>query len=432
MTIPEDIRQLLQTAEAKLRAGNFQASREIYTQALRKDPNSALVTHALGWIALRLNEVQAAVDLLSRAARLAPGVPAIHMDLATAHEREGDAASAVLHLRKAIALEPASPTAHRALGQLLLGLGQTPEALAALRHWARIENSAAAHYELGTALARSGDPQSAIDHLRRAVALEPNHGSAHCNLGLAFEDVGQNAQAADALRQAIRLMRDPSVARYHLAALGAGEPPATCPPRYLVELFDNYADRFEHHLVTTLGYQGPQLLLDIVKSANPQPPLDVMDLGCGTGLCGVLFRPLVRTLVGVDLAPRMIAISKSRNVYDTLLQSDLPPALDSRPEAFDLLLAADVFIYIGDLSPVFRSAATALRPGGLFAFTIERTDSADFLLLPTRRYAQSVAYIRRLSAQFGFEELASEDAVLRAGETGDVPGTVFLLRRQAP
>jgi predicted TPR repeat methyltransferase len=429
--MPQDIRHLLQSAEQQLRAGDIQSSRETYAQILRKDPNSVLATHALGWIALRLNENKLAADLLSRAAQLAPSVPAIHIDLAHAFDRTGDPARAIAHLQKAIALNPASSTPYRVLGQLLLQHGQTPEALEALRAWARIENSAAAHYELGTALAQSGDPKSAVVHLRQAVTLQPDHGSAHCNLGLALEDAGQKDQAADALRNAIRLMPDPSVAQYHLAALGAGDPPATCPPRYLVELFDNYADRFEHHLVTTLGYQGPQLLLDMVKSANPPLPLDVMDLGCGTGLCGVLFRPLARTLVGVDLAPRMIALSKSRNVYDDLLHSDLAPALESRPQAFDLLLAADVFIYIGDLSPLFRSAATALRPGGLFAFTIERTDSADFLVLPTRRYAQSPAYIRRLSDQFGFEELTSKDAILRAGETGDVPGTVFLLRRSA-
>ncbi|MDB5298794.1 MAG: hypothetical protein JWO87_457 [Phycisphaerales bacterium] len=432
MTMPEDIRQLLQSAEQQLRAGNFQASRETYAQVLRKDPGCVPATHALGWIALRLGENQAAAELLSRAAQLAPGAAPLHIDLAVAYDRTGDAGRAILHLRQAIALNPASSNPYRVLGQLLLHHGQTADALEALRGWARIENSAAAHYELGTALAQSGDPKSAVEHLRRAVALRPDHGSAYCNLGLALEDAGQKEQAAEALRHAIRLMPDPSVAQYHLAALGAGAPPATCPPRYLVELFDNYADRFEHHLVTTLGYQGPQLLLDIVKSANPELPLDVMDLGCGTGLCGVLFRPLARTLVGIDLAPRMIAASKSRKVYDDLLQSDLTPALESRPQGFDLLLAADVFIYIGDLSPLFRSAATALRPGGLFAFTIERTDSADFLVLPTRSYAQSPDYIRRLSDQFGFQELASKDATLRAGETGDVPGTVFLLRRSAP
>ncbi|MDB5292156.1 MAG: glycosyl transferase family 9, partial [Phycisphaerales bacterium] len=191
MTMPQDIRQLLQSAEQQLRAGDFQSSRETYAQILRKDPNSVLATHALGWIALRLNENKLAADLLSRAAQLAPSAPAIHIDLAHAFDRIGDPSRAIFHLQKAIALNPASSTPYRVLGQLLLQHGQTPEALEALRAWARIENSAAAHYELGTALAQSGDPKSAVVHLRQAVTLQPDHGSAHCNLGLALEDAGQ-------------------------------------------------------------------------------------------------------------------------------------------------------------------------------------------------------------------------------------------------
>jgi predicted TPR repeat methyltransferase len=249
------------------------------------------------------------------------------------------------------------------------------------------------------------------------------------------------------------------VIAYHHAALagpGAGAPPV-CPPQYLVELFDRYADRFDEHLVRKLNYRGPELLRDAVftimsrrdpanahgactvgsieethgASTVDVPALNVIDLGCGTGLCGLLFRPVASHLVGVDLSPRMIEKSRQRNVYDELAQADVVKALTARPAAADIILAADVFIYIGDLEAVFRAAAGALRPGGLLAFTIEVIADAagGFVLRPTRRYAQSAAYIRRLAIAVGLEEVSATPAVLRAGEEAGVDGLVFVLAR---
>jgi predicted TPR repeat methyltransferase len=285
---------------------------------------------------------------------------------------------------------------------------------------------------LGRVLAAAGQAEAAVVELRESVRLDPSYATGWCNLGLALEDWGRRDEAIDALRRARELARADGVAfiDYHLAAMGAGPPPAVCPPAYLVQLFDHYAPRFEEHLVNNLGYRGPWLLRDALAPLLPAGrALDVIDLGCGTGLCGALFRPLARGMVGVDLSPQMIERSRQRNVYTELVQAHLTPALSARRGAADLILAADVFIYVGDLSPVFRAAAKALRPGGLFAFTLEVTERADFTVEPSRRYAHSLAYVRRVAAGVGLVERHASSAVLRAGETAPVTGAVVVLGR---
>jgi predicted TPR repeat methyltransferase len=308
-------------------------------------------------------------------------------------------------------------------------------------------DDARAHQDLGLALLRLGRRIDAVVALRRTIALEPNYAPGHCNLGLALEEGGDLAGAAAALSEALRLQPDSGFIAYHLAAVSvrAGQTHAlvkACPRDYLIPLFDGYADRFDAHLFQTLRYLGPQMLAEIVGEVPGTelrpPPWDVLDLGCGTGMTGVPFRKAARTITGVDLSSRMLehaarrVMPDGRRVYDTLLECDLVAALASGA-GYDLILAADVFIYVGDLREVFTSVRSALRLGGLFTFTIEVWDgSEDYRLLPTRRYAQSPAYIVNLARESGLQVVRQRESTLRLGEGLEpVSGMVFLLRQPA-
>jgi predicted TPR repeat methyltransferase len=305
-------------------------------------------------------------------------------------------------------------------------------------------SDARAHHNLGLALLRLGRRDEALAALRRTILLAPNYAPGHCNLGLALEECGDVAGAAAMLREALRLKPDSGFIAYHLAAVvaQAGEthpPMKACPHEYLTSLFDPYADRFDRHLFQTLRYIGPQLLKEIVEEiplSDRRPlPWDVLDLGCGTGMSGVPFRNTARTITGVDVSSRMLeraarrVTPDGRRVYDALLECDLVQALDDCDAAYDLILAADVFIYVGDLRDVFASVRRALRPLGLFAFTIEVWDGPeDYRLLPTRRYAQSPASIANLARAAGLREVRHREATLRLGEGLEpVRGIVFLL-----
>jgi predicted TPR repeat methyltransferase len=311
-------------------------------------------------------------------------------------------------------------------------LGSANEAVEVLTGVVRMGAATAdVHHDLALALAQVGRLDEAVEQFRRTLALRPDDAEGHCNLALALEGRGDVAGAVAAIGRARELRPESPFIAYHHAALTGAAPPPACPPQYLVPLFDGYADRFDEHLVDKLHYAGPRLLREAVAALTDRNHLSVIDLGCGTGLCGVLFRPVAPRLVGVDLAPRMLEKSRSRGVYDELVRADVVDALRHRPTSADLVLAADVFIYVGDLAPVFDAVRTALLPGGLFAFTIESMDddAGDFVLRATRRYAHSGGYVRRLAAEADLRECFMKPAVLRAGEAGDVAGAVFVLRK---
>jgi predicted TPR repeat methyltransferase len=286
---------------------------------------------------------------------------------------------------------------------------------------------------LGVCLKTDGKPNEALALLRHATSVDPNHAPAYINLGLVLEETGDEPAAVAALQKSTGALKE-----FHLAALGVSSPPAICPPEYLVALFDGYADTFDNHLMDTLDYRGPHLLLDIVGNHGNARPWDVLDLGCGTGMAGAVFRHRAHRLIGVDLSARMLhraaqRIQDGRLVYDTLLQLDAVAALEQHQIAFDLILAADVFIYIGDLQAVFEAATASLRPDGLLAFTTECADgSGDYQLKRSRRYAQSPTYIQRLTDASKLELVERRRAFLRRGNSGsDVEGDVYLLRKPA-
>jgi predicted TPR repeat methyltransferase len=409
--------------------GRWPDAVEAYATAVRLDPNLAAAHHGLGTALRESGRPTDAVASYRPALELNPAAAAeVYNDLGLTFARTGNARTAEEHLRQAIALGPNDPKPRRSLGRLLLRLGRAAEAAEVLAEVARTGTAPAdVYHDLAVALAQTGRLDEAIGHFRRAIALRADDAEDHCNLGLALEDRGDTSGAAAAYGRARELKPQSAAIAYHHAALTGQAPPLACPPQYLIPLFDGYADRFDEHLVNTLRYVGPQLLRDAVAAVTGQSDLSVIDLGCGTGLCGALFRRLASRLVGVDLAPRMIEKSRQRGVYDELVRADIVDALRQRPGSADLVLAADVFIYVGELTAVFDAVRDALRPGGLFAFTVESIDDAggDFVLRPTRRYAHSSAYLRRLALAAGLVERYVKPAILRAGEAGDVTGNVF-------
>jgi predicted TPR repeat methyltransferase len=171
-------------------------------------------------------------------------------------------------------------------------------------------------------------------------------------------------------------------------------------------------------------------------SLEPAPPprsLAVLDLGCGTGLCGLRFRGWAHTLIGVDISPNMLARARERGIYDELILGDLLPPLQASEGRFDLIVASDVLFYVGDLEPVLRAVHQALRPGGRFAFTVELPAKSegepDYRLLPLGHFVHSRPYLRQVTAAAQLQEVRANEVTFPREDGESVPGLVVVLAR---
>ncbi len=217
---------------------------------------------------------------------------------------------------------------------------------------------------------------------------------------------------------------------WHLLAARLGRRPPRAPERYVRSLFDTYAARFDEHLMVELAYAAPNRVRDLLDAPTVRPPVGTLvDLGCGTGVMAPLCRSLARELVGVDLSPRMLARADARGLYDRLEEAEIVAFLRRHDAAFDLLIGADVAVYLGDLRPLMAAAAGALRPGGHLAFTTELLDHGDYRLRRSGRYAHAPAYVQATARQAGLVVLRVDTASLRTEADLPVAGGLYLLRR---
>jgi predicted TPR repeat methyltransferase len=224
---------------------------------------------------------------------------------------------------------------------------------------------------------------------------------------------------------------DAQGAMARLALIGRADPPGALPQAYVARLFDDYAPRFDKHLIEKLGYRAPALIADALSAVAPGRRFALgLDLGCGTGLMGEALRGRVDHLTGVDLSPGMIAKARERGLYDRLIADDAAALLTrERGQAYDLTVAADSLVYIGDLAPLFAAVATALAAGGLFAFSIETCADDGFRLEATMRFAHSRSYVEATAREAALQPLLIRSASSRRETGADVPGLICVFER---
>ncbi|MET3666444.1 methyltransferase [Caulobacter sp. 1776] len=221
--------------------------------------------------------------------------------------------------------------------------------------------------------------------------------------------------------------RDPTnVVRAHELRVLVDPDIDRAPPAYVEALFDDFAERFDRQLVDMLGYDAPKLLSDLVARQGRRFER-ILDLGCGTGLAAPHLRSFGGRLTGVDLSAAMLAKAAERGDHDTLVHTEAVAFMEDHPGGFDLIVAADVLIYFGDLAPVFAAAAGALPTGGLLAISTELGERG-WRLLSSARYAHGDNYVRKTSAPW-FQVVEREEIPLRREATGVTTGCLYVLKR---
>lgn len=275
------------------------------------------------------------------------------------------------------------------------------------------------------------DDEASRAALERALALDPKCSDAIWWMGDYWHTVNKPETALKFYRRYLYLHPGDAEAVHMIASLGGRAVPKRASDEYLRMHFDSYAEDFDKSLLKELGYQAPKVLrAALIKTRGPRAgKADICDVGCGTGLVGLELKGIARTLTGVDLSRKMATQTRARGIYDRVAVSEITKFLRASKARYDIVTAADVLIYFGDITALFKAAARALRPGGLFAFTVESRRGGTYHLTKTGRYAHNPAWLGKVATEAGFVKRGQIRAPLREEVGKPVPGYYGVFER---
>lgn len=338
--------------------------------------------------------------------------------------------TALRHALQSVKQDPTSIEAHELLANTYFQIGNVDKARQAAQKLLELDASSVdGHLTLARVYDKMGQRESALDHARTAFDLRPD-AETHMQLGMVHKSMGNTQEAITHLRETVRLSEDEqSNAKWFLAMLEGKPVPDAIRNQYVEGLFDNYAGKYDRHLVQGLKYRGPQHIAKMLEGRiEPNRQSRILDLGCGTGLCGKVLRPMASKLVGVDISGQMLAHAKTTGVYDSLNQQEIHEFLETSTDKYDLVTSSDVLVYMGELERLFKATRNSLRNNGLFAFTVESSEDGTFALNPSGRYSHSEQYLRETAAAAGFEVLDLHRAQVRREHKEPVPSFAVTLK----
>ena len=454
----EDIKNLIHLFQS----GNLLEAKGLAEQQITSYPKSIWGWKVLGAIYGGKGNLTEALKINTKVVELSPNDPESYNNLGVTLQELGRIKEAEENYKKAIKIKPDFAEACFNLGNIFMETESFDDAIEIYRRTININPQfTIAHYNLGNVLFEQKKLEEAEASFRKATMIDPKYTDAYVNLGQTLSDLKKFDQAEKALRKAIVLSNnDPEIiyklggmlhklgkysaaeetyrqviaikpdflsARHMLAAL-TGETKPSAPRDYVERLFDKYASNFENDLINNLEYKIPKLITEtILKYSNSKSLGTMVDLGCGTGLFGSEVKHKVENLVGVDLSVRMLDVARKKNVYHELINEDILTYLSESILNFDYFVSTDVFIYVGDLSEVFRLIKLCNKKTGKLVFSTEHLEGEGYMLEKSGRYSHSKKYIEGLSEEFGFKLIECQIVFLRKDGNQTINGALYLL-----
>ncbi len=392
----EELQKIYQEAVSLHSAGDPAAAIVLYNRIIEQLPDADLVLYNLGLAYYDLGQYQDAVTAYQQCVELTPDDPDSWFNLGLTRKQMGQFSRAETAYKKALQLRP-----------------DDPDTL----------------YNLGRCCQDAHRIDEAVDYYQQVLEIDPTIASAVNNLAYLCHYQGRFKEAERLYQQLLELRPDHPSAQHMLAAL-QGEGAAAPPREYVRDLFDQFSANFEQHLVENLQYRVPTLLWELFSSClDAKKYHQVLDLGCGTGLAGAVFRPACTRLTGIDLSVKMVEVAEKKGIYEELAVVDILDYLNGSSNTYDLIIAADVLTYLGDLEPLFKAVATANGKAGVFCFSVEQAEQKEWALRPTGRYAHALTYIESLAAACGYRVRASQQARLRRERDNWIEGRLFVLEK---
>lgn len=389
--------KMIAEAAQEIEARRFPAAEKIYRKIIKEDPRHPDGYYLLGSLLAERGELKAAEKYLKIASELLPNSPYIWNNLGNLRFLAGDDEGAISAWSNALKFKPDLSEAWCNMGLIHMRHENFDEAENCMRKAVASKDLAQAWCVLANLAEKRGNTEDAILICRKVLGFQPGYHSA----------------------------------TFMLSRLEGR--PMEAPPRQTIKnMFDRHAKQFESHLTGKLAYSIPDDIDEAIRRhADMQRFGRAVDLGCGTGLMGLRLAKRVDELVGVDLSSKMLAEAKEKNIYKRLAEADLIEFLAAEAKPFDLFLAADVMVYIGELKNLFVAAFNKASENAIFVFSTEKADGeTGWELRNTGRYAHTKEFVRQSAESAGWSVLNCEDVIVRLESGNPVAGHIFLLVRQ--
>ena len=409
--------------------GQLDLSFDAYNQALAIKPEHAETYNNIGVTLKEQGKLEEAIEAYKKALAIKPEYADAFNNMGNALKDQGKLEEAIEAYNKALTIKPEHADAHYNLGNTLKEQGKLEEAIEAYNKALTIRpEHADAHYNLGNTLKEQGKLEEAIDAYNKALAIKPKHPETYNNMGNALIEQGKLEEALEAYNKVLAIKPEHAEASHFLSAL-TGKTTNSAPRQYIENLFDGYASKFDQSLVVNLSYNIPEVVTQLAVETHGSGSLgSILDLGCGTGLTGEKIRTHSTYLEGIDLSKKMLEIARLKNVYDKLDQCEIIEYLSNAELDFDYFIATDVFIYVGDLSEIFRLIKDRNKKFGKLLFSTEHTNEKGFHLEKSGRYSHSKCYIEELCNEFKFSISHYSETNLRKEKGSFLVGGLYLLK----
>ena len=411
---------------------NYDSAISIFKRALKINERDFQTLSNLASSLKEAHQLDEAEDYFKQSLSIQPGQPDALTNYGLLLQTNANLDEAIKLHKKALQLTPEHPNA---LYNLAYALNEKGEHSSSLQIYNQVIKNNPYHVralcDIAHVYGKLKQADQALPFLQRAVQISPDDEHVHLNFGITHKMMDKLELAEESFNQVLRINPENQTAQYYLAIMKGDNSISSSPDDYVQELFDGYAETFDEQLIDKLQYKTPVLIGEMVKKhIDEQKKYRILDLGCGTGLAGVYLSDISEHMVGIDLSPKMLKKAEQRNIYDELIASGIEQYFEAHDYQPDIVVSADVFVYIGDISSIFGSVSKSLQENGIFVFSTEDTqDTEQFMLRDSGRFAHNENYIRLLARDNGFEFIDNQKTIIRYEADEPIHGQVYLLRK---
>lgn len=414
-------------AQAKL-----QSAIDAYTQALNLKPDYIDAYYNLGLAYTKAGQSEAAENAFKAVSQLAPDHPGAQFQLASLYMQLKKFPQAVEQFNLLIKTHPHHFETQSNLGTCYLQLGMLNEAK---EHYLKAlainppDNQVL--FNLGVISMQQNILTDAIEFYQKLISYNNNHFDAQNNLAIAYLFLRKKEQSLFHFQEALRIQPNNEAIRHTIRILLQKKDVKDTPPEYVQALFDSYSDHYDAHMVQSLSYNVPEKFKTMLEKADAKKAMagDILDLGCGTGLCAALFKSTAKSLTGVDLSRKMLEVAEEKRIFDIVIAADVIAFLKENKLQYDLILAGDLVVYFGEVETLLTLVAKAMQPKGYFIFNAEISHQENFYMTGSGRFAHLKAYLDHVIELIPLTIVDYQLHSLRTENGKAVKGHIYLLQK---